>query len=62
MNDFLPAIYLSFLVALLAGTAIFIVRQILRTRKTESRLSQLQNKLKKEKGTAQEYYELGTLY
>lgn len=54
--------YLSLLLVLLAGAAWFIFRQILKTRKLESTLSKLQNKLNQEKGTAVEYYELGSIY
>jgi tetratricopeptide (TPR) repeat protein len=42
--------------------AIYILREVIKTRKQESTFSRLQNKLKKEKGTAEEYYELGSLY
>lgn len=38
------------------------LRQLLKTRTTENSLSRLQNKLKNEKGTAQEYYELASIY
>jgi tetratricopeptide (TPR) repeat protein len=62
MKEYLPIIYLSVLVTLLGGTAIFLVRQVFKTRKTETTFSRLQKKLQKEKGTAQEYYELGSLY
>lgn len=62
MNDsLLPAIYLSILVVLLSVAAWFLFRQILRTRRTESTLKQLQSKLNKGKGTAKEYYELGSI-
>ncbi|NEQ30654.1 MAG: tetratricopeptide repeat protein [Leptolyngbya sp. SIO4C5] len=54
-------IYLSVLLVLLAVAAFFVLRQVLRTRRIETTLSRLQNKLTKEKGTAQEYYELGSL-
>jgi tetratricopeptide (TPR) repeat protein len=57
-NDLLPVVYLSVLLILLAGAAYFVVRQVLRTRRVESTFSRLQNKLSKEKGTAQEHYEL----
>ncbi|NJL85558.1 MAG: tetratricopeptide repeat protein [Leptolyngbyaceae cyanobacterium SM1_1_3] len=53
--------YLSILLVLLGVAAFFVVRQVLRTRRIETTLSRLQNKLTKEKGTAQEYYELGSL-
>lgn len=58
----LPGVYLSILLVLLSGTAWVLFRQILKTRKVENTLSRLQNKLKNEKGTAQEYYELGSIY
>jgi tetratricopeptide (TPR) repeat protein len=62
MNDFLPVIYLSVLVILLAIVAFFLFRQITKTRRIETTFSRLQNKLTKEKGTAKEYYELGSIY
>lgn len=55
----LPVIYLSVLVVLLSIAAWFLLRQILKTRRTEGTLAKLQSKLTKGKGTAQEYYELG---
>ncbi|WP_448560809.1 tetratricopeptide repeat protein [Trichothermofontia sp.] len=62
MGDLLPTAYLSLLVALLAGTSWFVFRQILRTRKMESNLSVLRSKLSQDRGSAQEYYELGSIY
>ena len=62
MESYLPVVYLSILLVLLSGTAWFIFRQVLKTRKVETALTRLQNKLKSEKGTAQEYYELGSIY
>jgi tetratricopeptide (TPR) repeat protein len=62
MDSFLPIIYLSFLLSLLAGAGWIVFRQILKTRSVESAISRLQNKLNKEKGTAEEYYELGSIY
>lgn len=60
MNDsWLPVIYLSILVGLLAVAGWFLFRQILRTRRTESTYSKLQSKLTQGKGTAKEYYQLG---
>lgn len=62
MDDKLLIAYLSILVGLLAVASWFVVRQILRTRRTETTLSRLQNKLNQEKkGTAKEYYELGSI-
>lgn len=62
MNDNLPLAYLLILLVLLSGTAIFVIRQITKTRKTENQLSKLQNKLNKEKGTVDDYYNLGSIY
>ncbi|HEY9621051.1 MAG TPA: tetratricopeptide repeat protein [Crinalium sp.] len=55
----LPVIYLGMLVVLLAIAGVLLFRQVLKTRKVETTLTRLQNKLSKEKGTAQEHYELG---
>ncbi|MBE9140061.1 tetratricopeptide repeat protein [Nodosilinea sp. LEGE 07088] len=54
-------VYLGILLALLSVAAFFVVRQVVKTRRIESTLSRLQSRLTKEKGTAQEYYELGSL-
>jgi tetratricopeptide (TPR) repeat protein len=58
----LPIVYLLFLLALLAGAGGLIIRQVLKTRQVESRLSKLERKLSEERGTVQEYYELGGIY
>ncbi len=58
----LPIAYISALLAILIFAAIYILREVIKTRKQESTFSRLQSKLKKEKGTAEEYYELGSLY
>ncbi|MGF1488122.1 MAG: tetratricopeptide repeat protein [Prochloraceae cyanobacterium] len=62
MNETLPIVYISILLIIISGAAIFILQQIFKTRKVESSFSKLQKKLKEEKGTPQEYYELGSLY
>jgi tetratricopeptide (TPR) repeat protein len=62
MDNNLALVYLSVLVGLLAFASVSIVRQVLKTRRVESSLSRLRNKLTKDKGTAQEYYELGSIY
>jgi tetratricopeptide (TPR) repeat protein len=62
MENVLPIAYLVILLVLLAGAGWFILRQILKTRQIENSLGKLENKLKTEKGTFQEYYELGTIY
>lgn len=58
-ESLLPVVYLSILVVILLGAGVFLFRQIFKTRKVESTLMRLQTKLNKEKGTAQEHYELG---
>lgn len=60
-NSNLLLIYLGVLLALLSVAAFFVVRQVIKTRRIESTLGRLQSRLTKEKGTAQEYYELGSL-
>ncbi len=61
MDNNLAVVYLLILLALLFGAGLNILRQILKTRKTENALARLQKKLNKEKGTTQEYYELGSI-
>lgn len=56
-----PILYISLLLILLSGAAFFVTRQVLKTRRVEIALSRLQSKLNKEKGTAEEYYELGSI-
>ena len=62
MENSLPLVYLSVLLALLAVAGWAVIRQVLKTRKVETTLSRLEKKLKKERGTVQEYYELGSIY
>lgn len=62
MNGSFPIIYVSILLALLVLVAGVVFRQVLRTRQVEMALSRLQSKLTKEKGTPQEYFELGSIY
>jgi tetratricopeptide (TPR) repeat protein len=62
MNESLPLVYLSVLIGLLAIAAIFLLIQVIKTRKVESAFGKLQKKLKQEPGTAKEYYELGSIY
>ncbi|NJL82247.1 MAG: tetratricopeptide repeat protein [Chloroflexaceae bacterium] len=62
MSDKLTVIYLGFLLALLLLAVIFVFRQVLKTRQIESTIAKLQDKLKQNKGTAQDFYQLGSLY
>jgi hypothetical protein len=47
MQENLPIIYLSVLLLLLGGTAIFLLQQVVRTRRVESKFSRLQKKITK---------------
>ncbi|WP_408648797.1 tetratricopeptide repeat protein [Tumidithrix elongata] len=62
MEGILPIAYLATLVALLGVLAWLIARQIIKGRQLESVISDLQPKLEKEKGEAQDYYELASVY
>jgi len=62
MDNNLAIVYLGILVGLLTFTLVGLSRQVFKTRKLESSLSRLRKKLEKEKGTAQEYYELASIY
>lgn len=62
MIENLPIVYISALLAILLFAAIYILGQVIKTRKQESTFSRLQKKLKQEKGTAEDYYQLGSLY
>ncbi|MGB0563942.1 MAG: tetratricopeptide repeat protein [Spirulinaceae cyanobacterium] len=61
-EESLPTLYIGILLVLLAGVALFIFRQIFKTRRQETRFGKLQKQLQQNPGTAQEYYELGSLY
>ena len=58
----LLTVYLSAFLLLLSVAAFFILKQILKTQKVENALNRLEKKLKNERGTTQEYYELGSIY
>ncbi|MBE9222649.1 tetratricopeptide repeat protein [Cyanobacterium stanieri LEGE 03274] len=62
MNENLPVVYISILLGILSIVAVLLLRQIIKTRKVENRFSTLQKKLTKERGTAEEYYELASIY
>ncbi|MBW4550180.1 MAG: tetratricopeptide repeat protein [Aphanocapsa sp. GSE-SYN-MK-11-07L] len=61
MDNNFPTLYLAILIVLLGTVAWFVFRQLFKTRRIESALSRLQSKLSQEKGTAQEYFELGSI-
>ena len=54
-------VYLGILLALLSVAAFFVVRQVWVTRRVEVTLADLQQKLSNAKGTALDYYEMGSL-
>ncbi|MEB3294879.1 MAG: tetratricopeptide repeat protein [Synechococcales bacterium] len=62
MQDNLPIVYLSVLLVILAAAGVTILTQVFKTRRLEKALTRLQNKLGKEKGTALDYYELGSIF
>ena len=62
MKEQLPVIYISTLLIILIVAILLIFREVIKTRRSENTFSKLQKKLKQEKGTAKEYYELGSLY
>lgn len=62
MEGLLPTLYLSLLILLLGVSAWFVLRQIIKTRRIETNMARLQRKLQQEPGTAQEYFELGSIY
>ncbi len=62
MDITLSIAYLGALVVLLAGVSWLVIRQILKARSLENVISDLQPKLQKEKGTSEDYYQLGSVY
>ena len=62
IEDTLPIIYISGLLIFLVGLTIFVILQIIKTRRNENNFNKLQKKLQKDKGNAQESYELGSMY
>ncbi len=62
MDNSLGILYLSVLLGFLAVVAGFVIRQIIKTRQVENRLSKLQKKINTDKGSPQDYYELGSIY
>lgn len=62
MDNQLPIAYIAIFLTLLLASSWFVFQQVLRTRKVESKFGNLQKKLKQEKGTAEDYYELASIY
>lgn len=62
MDNDLAIVYFSVLIVLLAGAAIAVLRQALKTRRIETRLVKIQKKALKSEATAKDYYELGSIF
>jgi tetratricopeptide (TPR) repeat protein len=62
MNEKLPLIYVSTLLIILIVAAVVILKEVIQTRLSENTFSKLQKKLKNNKGTAEDYYQLGSIY
>ncbi|MEM9273540.1 MAG: tetratricopeptide repeat protein, partial [Cyanobacteria bacterium P01_F01_bin.143] len=62
MDDNLPLVYISTLLAILLVAVFFVGKEVIKIRLSENKFGKLQKKLKEQKGTAKEYYELGSLY
>ncbi|MGK7910487.1 MAG: tetratricopeptide repeat protein [Synechococcus sp.] len=61
-TSFLPTVYLVALAGLLAVVGWLVFREVQRNRRQEGVIGRLQPKLTKESGTAEEHYELGSVY
>nr|BDA97863.1 photosystem I assembly protein Ycf37 [Chroomonas collegionis] len=62
MENILPLIYLLILLSLLGSLAFFLGQEIIKKRAIESKLYNLQKKVREDQATYQDYYLLGTLY
>lgn len=62
MDNNLAIAFLSIFVLLLGFTVVNLFREVFKSRRLESSMSRLRKKLSNEKGTAQEYYELASIY
>jgi len=62
MDNIVPLLYLSILLLSLVLISIFISKQIIERRQIEDSLSVLQNKIRNNEASAEDYYELGSIY
>lgn len=62
MNQNLPLVYVVTLLLILIVAATLIIKEVVKARLSENTFSKLQKKLKNSKGTAEDYYQLGSLY
>jgi tetratricopeptide (TPR) repeat protein len=58
----LPLVYLIAFVALLAGSAVVVLRQVLKNRAIENDLAKLEKRVKESDCTGPEYYALASIY
>jgi tetratricopeptide (TPR) repeat protein len=58
----LATIYLALLLGLLIFAVVMVGRQVLQTRKTESTILRLQEKIRNGSGSVEDYFELGSIY
>jgi len=61
MDNNLALTYLVILIVLLLGAGGFVVRQVLRTRRLETTMSDLQQRVQAKDASAKDFYELGSL-
>ena len=61
MDQSLISVYFILLLGLLGVAAVFVFRQVIKTRRVENNLSALQDKLGQSKGSTQEYFEMGSI-
>jgi tetratricopeptide (TPR) repeat protein len=62
MENLLPLTYLLILLSILSSLAFFLIQEILKKRKLETNLYDLQKKVRENKATGIDHYLLGTLY
>jgi tetratricopeptide (TPR) repeat protein len=62
LGSSLPLVYLVAFISLLAGSAVVVVRQVLKSRTLESDLSKLEKRVIADDCTSQEYYALASIY
>jgi tetratricopeptide (TPR) repeat protein len=62
MDNLLPLVYLTVLLAVLTVLTLLLFKQIFQKRKIEEALSELQLKVRSQSATGEDYYLLGTIY
>jgi tetratricopeptide (TPR) repeat protein len=62
LGNSLPLVYLLAFVVLLSGSAIVVLRQVLKSRTLENDLAQLEKRVKEPDCTSPEYYALASIY